>query len=61
MSDVVILYRAETAGFAYDGLIIYTDTDDGINQMPGSLSDMFHYAELSWGIKVSLGVWNSTP
>lgn len=44
--DVVILYRAEKADFAGDGLIIYIDTDDAISQLPGSLSDIFHKAEL---------------
>lgn len=48
--DVIIQSRAERkrgregerAGFAWDGLIIYIDTDDAISQLPGSLSDMFH-------------------
>lgn len=44
--DVVILYRAERAAFARDGLIIYIDTDDAVSQLPGGLSDMLHTAEL---------------
>lgn len=39
-------HSGQKAGFAWDGLISYIDTDDVISQLPGSLSDMFLEAEL---------------
>lgn len=38
-------FITQRAGFAWDGPIIYRDTDDVISQMPECLSDMFHPAQ----------------
>lgn len=45
MRVAVSLHRTQRTSSDGDGLIIYTDTDDVVSQLPGSLSDMVHEAK----------------